>query len=332
MEEKLQETVETVETERSPLELNEQEFDLVQTVAAKINLSGPQQVAAYGASAQNAMAEFAASAVGASRGRELGETAEAISLLRTELKNFRAEEKGKGFLFALLSKPAARQEMLRSRFRELNGAVEGTAEKLEAFQLLLVKDMDVFDSLKQRSISFYKMLTVYIAAGKQRVRRERETTLANMREIARRTGIARDAQTVRDYEESCRLFDARIYDLEQTRESCLAMMPQIQLLQETAKELWENLNFCILSSVPAWKERIVHDLRLGNAADQQEGDEPVERGRPDGEAAKRTCAGLVKALDDVLQCHAVSLQSFASAEVELRRLESQLQQKVLELI
>ena len=336
MEEKMLESVES-QQEVSPLELNEEELEVVQSVAAKIDLSDPQRVAAYGAAAQSAIAEFSASCVGGARGRELGDTGEQISLLRGALKNFRVEETGKGFFFALFSKPANRQEMLRTRYRELLAAVEETAAKLEERQLALVKDMDLFDQMERKNIDFYKMLTIYILAGKQRVRRERETTLANMREIARRTGIPRDAQTVRDYEEACRLFDVRLYDMDQTREICLSMMPQIKLLQETAAEFSQKLNGCILESVSAWKERIVHDLRLGSALaaeekSEEEKAEPVDRGRADGEAAKRTCTELVNVLDALVRAHSVSLEGFASAEVELRRADSQLQQKVLELI
>ena len=169
------------------------------------------------------------------------------------------------------------------------------------------------------------------SAGKRRLRRERETTLANMREIARRTGVSGDAQAVRDYEESCRLFEVRLGDLEQTCEICLSVMPQLTMLRETVEDLSAKLSACFVDAVSGWKERIVHDLRLGNVS-AEENQDAVDRGHADGEATKHTCALLAKALDELLRNHAVSMQNYAFAETELRRIDSQMQQKVLELI
>ena len=221
--------------------------------------------------------------------------------------------------------------MLRNRYLTLLASVETTAEELEGVQLQLAKDLEQISQLEQKCVDFFKMVTIYVLAGKRRLRRERETTLANMREIARRTGVSGDAQSVRDYEESCRLFEVRLGDLEQTREICLSIMPQLSLLRETAEDLSVKLSACFVDAVTNWKERIVHDLRLGNAA-VEANQENLDRGRPDGDAAKHPCSMLVKAMDELLRNHAVSMQSYASAETELRRIDSQMQQKVLELI
>ena len=331
MDEKILESRENMEQERSPLELNERELDAVHSVSAKIDLSDPLRAQQYGASVQGALAQFTASCVGSARGRELGETAENMVELRAALKAFRAEETGKGFFFALFSKQADRRELLRNRYLTLLTSVESTAEELEGVQLQLAKDLEQISQLEQKCVDFFKMVTIYVLAGKRRLRRERETTLANMREIARRTGVSGDAQAVKDYEESCRLFEVRLGDLEQTREICLSIMPQLSLLRETVEDLSVKLSACFVDAVSNWKERIVHDLRLGNAP-AEANQETVDRGRPDGDAAKYTCSMLVKAMDELLRNHAVSMQNYASAETELRRIDSQMQQKVLELI
>ena len=363
MDEKIIQEVETVEQAapveevKDPLALNEREQEKMREIASRIDLNNNQQILQYGTAAQSGLAQFSETALANARGKDLGEVGKKIGELMSELKSFDAADMNKGGIFSLFRRASKRMEMVRAKYTKVSKNVDNIAEKLENHQLSLMKDLEILDQLYEKNLEYFKALTIYIEAGQLRLRRERETTLSSMREIAKRTGLAHDAQNAKDYEEKCLRFERKLYDLELTRNICLQMGPQIRLLQSNDTALTEKIQSSLLNTIPLWKNQMVLALGLSHAKLAMEAQRSVtdmtnelltenakalqeatvstarevERGIVDVETLKATNESLIATLDEVLQIQAEGAQKRRNAEAELQDIETKLKMKLLEM-
>jgi len=358
MEEKILETtLQTEATQSEPVQFSEKELQVINDISAKIDITDTQAVLQYGAAAQTGIAEFSETALGNARGKNLGVVGGMIGELMAELRGFDAGEAQKGGFFGLFRRAGRRLEVLRAKYQKASASVANIAEKMESHQLALMKDLEILEQMYEKNLEYFKMLTVYIQAGQQRLRRERETTLASMREIARRTGLPQDAQSAKDFEEMCLRFERKLYDLELTRNICLQMGPQIRLLQNNNNALVEKIQSCLLNTIPLWKNQMTLALGISHSRSAMEAQRSVtdmtnellkenaaalkqatvetareaERGIVDVETLKTTNESLITTLDEVLQIQVEGRQKRRAAEEELQNIEQQLKQKLLEI-
>ena len=81
-----EEKEEVAEKENSLEKFSEEEQKQIKDVADKIDITNSNLVLSYGASAQTKVSEFADGALQSVRGKDMGETGQALSTLLVELK------------------------------------------------------------------------------------------------------------------------------------------------------------------------------------------------------------------------------------------------------
>ena len=198
---------------------------------------------------------------------------------------------------------------------------------------------------------------MYILAGKMRIARDRETALASMREIARRTNLPQDAQAANDFENALQRFEKKLHDLEITRVVCIQMAPQIRLLQNNDAALADKIQSSIVNTIPLWRSQMVLSLGMQNSRAAMEAQREVtdmtnelirkntemlktgtletakeaERGIVDIETLKQANTELISTLDELLQIQRDGAKTRAEAETQLQLIESDLKKKLLEL-
>ena len=150
--------------------LNEAEKKMVNDFAQKIDITDSQLVLQYGAAAQKSVASFSESALKNVRTKDLGEVGDALGELVVELKGFGEEEEKKG-LRGLFKKAGNKMETMKAQFGTAEANVDKIARSLEQHQVVLMKDIAMFDQMYDQNLQFYKELTMYIIAGKKRLRR-----------------------------------------------------------------------------------------------------------------------------------------------------------------
>ena len=206
------------------------------------------------------------------------------------------------------------------------------------------------------NLDYYKQLTMYILAGQRSLQQAREVTLPQMRATAAETGLASDAQKANDYANMVERFEKKLHDLELTRMICLQMGPQIRMIQNNDTLMTEKIQTSLVSTIPLWKSQMVlalgiHDSQQALQAQQQvtavtnellkkNADmlkdatiataKESERGVVDIETLQHTNQQLISTLDEVLQIQTEGAQRRAAAEVELRRIEGELKEKLLQ--
>ena len=180
------------EEEQPEVQLTPEEQKVVDDFAEKIDITSSALVMQYGSGAQKKIANFSDTALANVRTKDLGEVGDEIANLVVELKSFDAGEEEKGFL-GFFKKQANRLDGMKARYDKAEVNVNKIASSLEGHQVQLMKDIVMLDKLYETNLAYHKELSMYILAGKKRLKRERETTLEELKAKAQRSGLPEDA-------------------------------------------------------------------------------------------------------------------------------------------
>ena len=175
--------------------LTPEEQKMVADFAAKIDVENTAQILQYGAGTQKKMADFSDAALANVRTQDLGEVGDLIVEVVGELKGFDADE-GKGLL-GFFRKQADKLDTMKTKFAKAETNVARIGDALQQHQVRLLKDSAVLDQMYKQNLAYFKELTMYILAGKQKLAEVRGGKLKELEATARRTGLAEDAQRAR---------------------------------------------------------------------------------------------------------------------------------------
>ena len=335
--------------------LTEQEKAAVNDFYTKIDIRDSNMVMQYGAAAQKNIANFSESALNNVRTKDLGEIGQDLASLVTELKTVGEVEK-KG-IAGFFQKKKHELDSLKNTYARAEANVDKIVKNLENHQVVLMKDIAMFDQMYDLNMKYYKELTMYIIAGKKRLEQARTVELEELRKKAEETGAQEDAQAYNDFANLCNRFEKKLHDLELTRMISIQMGPQTRLLQNNDTQMLEKIQSSLINTIPLWKSQMV--LALGiehgrqataaqSAVTQMTNDllkknadtlkmatietaKEAERSVVDIETLKHTNEQLITTLDEVMKIQTEGAQKRKEAEAELGRIEGELKQKLLEL-
>lgn len=336
--------------------LTPQEKQMIDDFTKKIDLSDSNIAMHYGQSCQQKIAEFSDTALEGVKTKDLGEVSNMLTNLVVELKGFDTEKKKKG-LAGLFGKAQTNMEKLKAQYNDAEKNVDAIENALMAHQNQLNKDVVMMDKMYAANLAYFKELTMYIIAGKQKLEEERAGKLAELRKKAEETGLAEDAQAANDYNAMLERFEKKLYDLELTRNISIQMAPQIRMLQNNDVLMVERIQSTINNTIPLWKNQMVlalgmahaqqathaqhevteltNDLLKKNAETLKQGTIDVaresERAVVDIETLQETNQKLIDTFDEVLKIQTEGREKRANAENELGRIEAELKQKLLEI-
>lgn len=336
--------------------LSPEEQQMVNDFAEQINLDDSNAILQYGAGTQKKMADFSESALEKVKSKDLGEVGDLLSDVVVELKGFDAnEEKG---LFGFFKKGKNKVEALKARYNKVEANVEDICRVLEGHQVQLMKDIAVLDKMYEANMTYFKELTMYILAGKKRLEDIRSGQLAQLVQKAQMSRLPEDAQAAKDLESKCDRFEKKLYDLELTRTISIQTAPQIRMVQGNNTMMVEKIQSTLVNTVPLWKSQMVLALGVAHSNEAVKAQREVsdmtnellkknaetlkmatvetaretERGIVDMETLQHTNQTLISTLDEVMQIQQDGRQKRAEAEVELRRMENELKEKLLEVV
>lgn len=347
----------TVEEQTQAVEANltPEEQTMVDQFAQQIDLTNSELVLHYGAAAQNKIASFSEATLNSVKTKDLGEVGDLMSSLVIELKTFDDEEEKGGFSFFKKAKNKA--ETMRTKYAKVETNVDRITAMLEGHQMTLMKDIAMLDEMYKMNLQNFKELSLYIIAGKKRLKEVREQELAALVLKAKQTGLTEDAQAAQDLSNLCDRFEKKLYDLELTRTVALQMGPQIRLVQNNDVLMTEKIQSSIVNTIPLWKSQMVLALGLHHSTQAMKAQNAVnemtnqllkknadtlkmgtlevakesERGIVDIETLKHTNETLISTLDEVMKIQTEGKTKREEATKELNRIENELKQKMLEI-
>ena len=231
--------------------LSEAEKKAVEEFSKKIDLMDSNLVLQYGAAAQKNVASFSENALGSVRTKDLGQVGDSLAELVVELKGFGVEEEKKG-IFGLFKKAGNRLESMKAEYSKVESNVDRIAQELEKHQVVLMKDIAMFDQMYELNLRYYKELTMYILAGKKKLEDVRANELPALKTRAEQTGAQEDAQRYNDMVQMCERFEKKLHDLELTRMISVQMGPQTRLLQNNDTLMVEKIQSSLVNTIPLW--------------------------------------------------------------------------------
>ena len=335
--------------------LTEEEKAKVDEFSKNIDIKNSSLVMQYGSAAQQKVAEFSDSALENVRNKDFGEVGDMLSGLVVELKGI-TDDDSKG-LKGLFKKTRNKVETMKAKYQKAEKSVDTIVASLEGHQVVLLKDISMLDKLYAINHDYLKELTMYIIAGEKRLKEERETTLIEMREKAKASGLPEDAQAANDFESMCERFEKKLHDLKLTRTISIQMAPQIRLVQDNDAKMTEKIQSTIVNTIPLWKSQMLISLGLAHSKQAMEAEKAVndmtnellkknaealhqatvevakesERGIVDIETLKHTNSELIKTLEEVQEIQENGRAGRRAAEAELVKIEDELRAKLLKM-
>ena len=337
--------------------LSEAERKAVEDFTKKINIEDTNTVLQYGAGAQKNISEFSGAALNTVRTKDMGEVGDMLTGLVVQLKtiNFDPEEK-KG-LKGLFRKAGTQIEEMKAQYDKAEVSVNKITDQLEQHQVVLLKDVAMLDKMYELNQAYFKELSMYIIAGKQKLNECREGKLKELLAKAEASGLPEDAQAANDYASMCNRFEKKIHDLELTRMISIQMSPQIRMIQNNDTLMVEKIQTSIVNTIPLWKSQMVLALGMSHSEQAMKAQREVtdltnellkknsemlktgsidiaresERGIVELETLKQTNENLISTLEEVRQIQVDGAARRREAEVELTRIEGELRQKLLDL-
>jgi len=334
--------------------LQPEEQQQVESFAKQIDLHSSEIITRYGEAAQQKLETFTNGALEGVVGRDVGEIGDLLSEMSVSIKDFNKDVESGG-LFGVFRSMQRKAEIMRVKYTEVAGTLERVKKDLLGQRTTLLVDIKMLDEMYQQNLEYYKELTMYILAGKQKLDEARKGELAELKRKAEATGVQEDAFLYSDFKDQCENFEKQLYDLELTRAVCLQTAPQIRLVQKTDEQLARKIQSSVNNTIPIWKQKIAVALAIQHNEDAAKMQKQItdltsqmmeetarklhastvaaakesERGIIDIEAIKVSNTELLATIDDVLTIQEEGRKRRAAAEIELRKAEEDLQQKLL---
>ncbi len=351
-----QEVVEVKEKMEEESRFTPEEQQQIQAFAQQINISDSNMILQYGAGAQQKLADFSEKALENVKSQDLGEVGNMLTDVVAELKNFDVDNEKKGFL-GLFHKGENKLETMKAKYDKTAVNVDKICDALEEHQVRLLKDTAMLDQMYDLNLTYYKELSMYIAAGKQKLEEVRNTRLKELMEKAQAGDDQVLAQEAKDLASYCDRFEKKLHDLELSRMISMQTAPQIRLIQNNNTMMVEKIQSTLVNTIPLWKNQMVIALGLEHAQRAAKAQNAVtdmtnellkknanalheatvstakasERGIVDIETLTQTNAELVKTFDEVLQIQSEGRQKRLQAEADMVKMENELKQKLLEI-
>ena len=327
---------------------------MVNDFAAQIDITNTQLVLQYGAGSQKKIADFSENALNNVRTKDMGEIGQMLAGVVAELKEFDTEEEEKGIL-GFFKKSSNKLDNLKIKYDKAEGNINRICKVMEEHQITLLKDAAMLDKMYELNLNYFKELSMYILAGKQKLEQARTVELPKLLAKAEQSGLPEDTQAANDYASMCERFEKKIYDLELTRTISMQMAPQIRLIQSNDTAMSEKIQSTLVNTIPLWKSQMVIAIGLNHSTEAARAQKEVtdmtnallkknaetlkvatietaresERGIVDIETLTATNKTLISTLDEVMKIQEDGRAKRRSAEQELIRIEDEMRQKML---
>ncbi len=338
-------------------QFTEAERKVIDDFSKQIDITDSVTILNYGSSAQKKISDFSDTAIGGVRNKDFGEVGTMITSLISNLKDLNEDAGDDRKFLGIFRNTKRKIRDLKLKYDKCEDSVNSISSILEQHQITLLKDIKTFDDLYDTNLQYFKELSMYIVAGKKKLEHERNTTLVELQEKAKNSGLPEDAQAANDFAEQCVRFERKLHDLELTRMVSIQMAPQIRLVQNNDTMMTEKIQTVIMNTIPLWKSQMVIALGIEHSQQALQAGKAVtdmtnellkknsealkqatievtkesERGIVDIETLTKTNEDLITTLDEIQTIQKEGREKRKAAEAELGRIENELKQKLINI-
>jgi len=344
---------------RSGDELDPQEQAQLAAIQSEIDIRDPEMTAYYGVGVQRNVASFADEVMKQVKNKDTGHVGQMLIELMQAIKAVNVDgfkDEKPGLLARLFRGVHSGFERLVLRYEKISGQLDRLAANLSETTRELVKDMHTLDALFEKNLEYFKELNLYIIACERKIEQDLNRTIEALERSAAESGELVDAQKLNDYRSLVQRFEKRVHDLKLTRTVVLQTIPQIRLAQGNDNELVNKIQSSILNTIPLWKNHLLiafslyrqkaaaelqkkisdttNELLAKNAELLRENAVEIaregERGIVDLETLKKVNSELISTMEETLQIQAEGRRKRAQVESELKVIEQDLVEALVE--
>lgn len=367
LEEKALQTVTPTEMaefdEGKELPVKKEDLVRINAISETINIDNPAEVMAYGVKPMEEIAKFADTLLDRVKGKDSGVIGDQLSSLIMKIREYdplSAEEKSGNFLAKLPIIGSLFKKGVEAKIdhMSLTSQVDSIASHLDNSMVGLLRDNERLEQLYLKNFDYYKEVSLFVEAGKAKVKEIKETQLPALQKAADESKDLLDAQKVKDLMENLNRFERRLHDLEISKTISMQTAPQIRIIQNNNQQLAEKIQGSILSTLPIWKSQIVLSLSLdeqGRAAQLQKDvsdttnellrknaealqqnsiatAKEVERSIVDIETIREVQTRLVDTIEETMKIATEARRRRAEVEVELGQMEENLRERISSVV
>ena len=342
-----------VEPEPQGVRLSAEDQAKADELAASLDLTKADIESSFGRDAQLSMSDFADGVLGQTRSQDAGEAGELLRDLLATVDD--AELKGVKQI-PIIGQVTVSIDKLRRKYQKVSPQVDEIVAKLEHAQAQMVRDIAMYDTMYEKNVDQYRQLKIYVTAGKKALADFHATQLPSLEAEVNQSSDPMSAQVLKDFKDKLERFAKRLDDLDRVSVVSLQMAPQIKVLQNADKTISDKIDTTISTTIPLWKSQMVIALGLAHqraALDlQHEVDETTNRllkanaealhqGAVDAERANQRASvdvetlqqvneQLIATLRETMQIQQEGRAKREEAEVQMRKIESDLKQALIE--
>lgn len=336
------------------VEFTDEEKALIKQYKDKINLTSTTDVIQYGVGSQTKVSNFSNEILKQVRTKDMGGAEEILLNLRSNIKSF-DENLNKKPLIPFFDNMKKKLQRMRTEYQSVEKNIHQIELRLEGHYKSLGKDVHVFDKLFVENQNYFKELSLYIAAGEEKLKEAHAVTLPQLKAEAENSGDPHKVQEYKDMEQHVVRFERKVHDLKLTRMVVLQTAPQIRLIQNNSSSLMEKIQSSLVNTIPLWKNQMVLTLGIAHAQKALEAQKAVtdatnellrknsemlkestisvaketERGIVDIETIKKANQDIVSTIEQVLQIQREGREKRKVVEQELLQAENELKTHIL---
>ncbi len=322
-------------------------------IAKTISIDDSQAIIQYGVGAQSKVSSFADTMLGQIRSHDTGYVGESLTSLMFKIKEVNVgslSESRQNWLNTLLNGV----QRFMARYQKLETQIEKIIDKLGEARMTLLRDITMLDQLYEKNLEYLKDLDLFIAAGIMKLEELRSGKLPAMEAAAKASSDPADAQKLNDFNQFLVRFEKKLHDLKLSRMIAIQTAPQVRLIQNNDQALVEKIQSSILTTIPLWKNQIViaisllrqkkalgvqkavtdatNELLTKNSEMLKSGSVAIaaetERGIVEIETLRKVNDDLISTIEETIRIQEDGKTKRAQAETELRKLESDLKNKL----
>lgn len=333
--------------------LTPEEQAKVEQIRQSIDFTDTSAMVQYGTGAQKDISSFSDDILSKVRSKDTGEAGELMRNLLVKVNDVGVSDLTKNSVFGSVR---SKLKKFSARYQKMEGQIDEIANNLDKQRVTLLNDINMYDTMYQKNLDYFKELDLYIRAGKEELQHVQTEVIPKLREQVAQSTDPMAPQVVKDYEDSANRFEKKLYDLELSRTISLQMAPQIRLIQSNDRELAEKIQTSILNTIPIWKKQIVLAIGLARQKEALEMQRAVtdttnellkknaellkqqsvdvakesERGIVDIETLEKVNTDLIDTINETIEIHKKGHEQRMAAEQKLVQIEGDLKKTLLQ--
>lgn len=248
----------------------------IATAMSEIDLSDTKSILFFGTKAQQQLTSISDMMLEEVRTKDIGPAGDALNSMVQKLRELDFEDIDPRDKPNWLQRLFGIKNAVLKYIDEYEGVrdqIDRSTTDLEMHKTRLLTDITKLDKLYDANLDYFRMLEVYIAAGRAKLKELDEKTIPAKERKAKESDDVIRAQNLRDLRSARDDLERRVHDLLLTRQVTMQSLPSIRLVQENDKSLVGKINSTIANTVPLWRQQLAQAItifRAGQAAESVE--------------------------------------------------------------